>query len=480
MTTTVPFVSVLCATFNRQHLIPYIIHQFNVQTYPKLKMELIIYDDSDYQCYYQSNDKRITYIYDNQKQNIGFKRNFLNAQAKGDIIIWQDDDDYYFQDRIQKSVDAFTNNNASLIGVKSTKLYDAISQTSVEVKHSTPNYTQNNIMAYKKDFLETHSYLNSDKCNEERHFTSNYSEPLYAFDGKELCIHIAHRSNTAAKAKALKKYTAQKFDIGNVIKDEYALKIIKSLSSKHKFTFHWINLKKDTERRGFMESQFDFFQMENVRFEALKPDEIKYNAPKIVLNKTRPEEFACMCSHLKLLRDILKNSNDEIFFILEDDIQLKTQITNLRAIIDNAPSDWDILQLHHVCFRDTNIPKKNWMRWDRTRFCTTFYAIKRDCAQRLISKYMTESTDDATFNFMRCNENVQADKYIFLQSKTYTLMKPIATTNLKFDTNIQLTSSWQQKKTMIQQAEEKKERLIQQAERNEELKMNLLKNKTSC
>tara|TARA_B100000405_G_scaffold291546_1_gene242388 strand:- start:3845 stop:5266 length:1422 start_codon:yes stop_codon:yes gene_type:complete len=472
------FVSVLCATFNRQHLIPYIIHQFNVQTFPKDKMELIIYDDSDHPCYFESKDKRIKYIYDFQKQTIGFKRNFLNKQARGDIIVWQDDDDYYFPDRIQKTVDALSLNNVSLIGVKNTTVYDVVSRICVEVKHSIPHYTQNNIMAYKKDYLNKHSYLDSDQRNEERYFTSDFTEPLYAFNGKELCIHIAHPSNTASKAKCLKTQNKIKCNIQNVIKDEFALKVIKELAGKHQFTFHWINLQKDSERRKFMEYQFDFFQMKNKRFEALQPGDIQYKALPDIIRKTRPEEFACMASHLKLIRDILRNGDDEIIIILEDDIQLKPQVSNLPAIISNAPSDWEILQLHHVCFKDTRWPNKQWIRWERSRFCTTFYVMKRQCAKNLISKYVTElGNGDITFNFQKCNEAVQADNFIFQRSKTYTLLNTIATTNMKFNTNIQL-ANWGRKKMLIQQAEEKNDRLIKQAERRIELQMNQLKNKT--
>jgi glycosyltransferase involved in cell wall biosynthesis len=36
------------------------------------------------------------YIYKPEKKNIGAKRNTLNQEAKGDIIVAMDDDDFYF------------------------------------------------------------------------------------------------------------------------------------------------------------------------------------------------------------------------------------------------------------------------------------------------------------------------------------------------------------------------------------------------
>ena len=469
------FVSVLCATYNRQHLIPYIIHQYNTQTYPKQNRELIIYDDSDLPCHFESNDKQIRYIYDNERQHIGFKRNFLNKQAKGDIIIWQDDDDYYFTDRIQKTVDALVNNKMSLIGVKNTIMYDTISRRCFEIKHPQ-NYTQNNIMAYTKEYLRSHSYEDSDKRNEERHFTSGFSEPLYAFNGKELCIHIAHKSNTASKNKCFRTQSRIKFDVDKIIQDKYAIQIIKQLPMKYKCTFHWINLKKDNDRRKFMQSQFDSLALENSRFEAVTPDDIKYSARPDILNKTRPEEFACMCSHLLLLRSILKNYTDEHIVILEDDIHLKKEANNIRAIIANAPNDWDILQLHHVSFKN-HLSTRPWAKWDRSKYCTTFYVITRTCADRLVSNFISEPSNGngISFNFDTCTEAVQADNLIFKKSKTYTLTKPIATTNMSFDTNIQL-NNWEKKKLMIHKAEQQQTRSIKQDERREELRLNQFKN----
>jgi glycosyltransferase involved in cell wall biosynthesis len=104
MTTIVkrPYVSVLCATYNRQQLIPLVIHQFNNQDYPNDRMELIIIDDSDYECFFESNQENIKYTYLKSKVPIGKKRNMLNDMASGEYIVWFDDDDFYTRNRITK------------------------------------------------------------------------------------------------------------------------------------------------------------------------------------------------------------------------------------------------------------------------------------------------------------------------------------------------------------------------------------------
>ena len=42
---TFPFVSVVTPTYNRKRFIPFLIQCYNSQSYPKDKMEWIIYDD---------------------------------------------------------------------------------------------------------------------------------------------------------------------------------------------------------------------------------------------------------------------------------------------------------------------------------------------------------------------------------------------------------------------------------------------------
>ena len=102
---TFPFISVITPTYNRRRFIPYLIECYKSQTYPKDKMEWIIYDDGsdsvkDLFEKEINNIPNIRYIYETEKQNIGVKRNRLNKESKGDIIIAMDDDDFYPPERV--------------------------------------------------------------------------------------------------------------------------------------------------------------------------------------------------------------------------------------------------------------------------------------------------------------------------------------------------------------------------------------------
>ena len=75
-----PFVSVVTPTYNRRRFIPYLIECYKSQTYPKERMEWIIYDDGTEpvkDLFENLKLPNIRYIYEEEKQNIGAKRIYL-------------------------------------------------------------------------------------------------------------------------------------------------------------------------------------------------------------------------------------------------------------------------------------------------------------------------------------------------------------------------------------------------------------------
>ena len=101
-----PFVSVITPTYNRRRFIPALIKCYESQDYPKDRMEWIILDDGqetveDFFNELKERIPNIRYIYLEDKLLIGGKRNILNQEAKGEIIVAMDDDDFYFCEILQ-------------------------------------------------------------------------------------------------------------------------------------------------------------------------------------------------------------------------------------------------------------------------------------------------------------------------------------------------------------------------------------------
>ena len=101
-----PFVSICTPTFNRRPFIPIIIKCFENQTYPRDKMEWIIVDDgTDKIEDLVAHLPYVRYFRYEEKMTLGKKRNISNEKAKGDIIVYMDDDDYYPPGRVQHAVE---------------------------------------------------------------------------------------------------------------------------------------------------------------------------------------------------------------------------------------------------------------------------------------------------------------------------------------------------------------------------------------
>lgn len=450
-------VSVLCITYNRQFLIPFIIHQFKNQEYDG-KLELIIYDDSNMKIFFENEDNRITYIYSDRKETIGFKRNYLNSIAKGDIIIWFDDDDFYIKDRIAKSVDIFEKNpNVEIIGAKSMVLFDLQTKLSVCIPVHNLNSTQNNILAYRRSYLNEHCYDEHDETYEESFFTKKFTSKCYQFRGIDLVIHIVHSRNTVSKQKFLKnKYLLKNFNAETYI-DKKSMMYLEYINNLPEIHFSFINLSADVERNEFMNHQLSKFKnLTGTRFNAIDRVSIKNRYKTAVNNKSTIEEICCMSSHLNVFKNHLANTLDknDFFVVFEDDIYLKEDINNIDSIVLNAPEDWEILQLHHVCLKKNKSEKKQiWVPWKQEYFCTTFYAIKKNIASKILKKYTYDSNKSLCFDYTICEKDrIQADLLIFRESPfTYTLLDRIAKTNTKFDSNIQ--SNWKNKKLLIEKYE---------------------------
>jgi hypothetical protein len=103
-----PCVSVLTITYCRKHFFQLMWNNWNNYKYPKDKLEWIIIDDSpgtDHDLYdILPNYPNIHYIRVKNHMSVGEKRNFGVSKCNYDIIVHQDDDDYYFPDSILAKV----------------------------------------------------------------------------------------------------------------------------------------------------------------------------------------------------------------------------------------------------------------------------------------------------------------------------------------------------------------------------------------
>jgi glycosyltransferase involved in cell wall biosynthesis len=197
-----PFVSVVTPTYNRRRFIPHLIACFKHQIYPKDRMEWIVLDDGSDPVGDLFKDVPVRYIREETKQTIGAKRNRLNREAKGSIIVAMDDDDYYPPERVSAVVHAFKSRPLiELAGSSEVYMYYSDIKVIYRLGPYNPNHATNGTMAWRKSYADTHQYDDNVTHAEERSFLEDYKHPMIQLDTMKVMLVMSHSENTFDKRK---------------------------------------------------------------------------------------------------------------------------------------------------------------------------------------------------------------------------------------------------------------------------------------
>jgi glycosyltransferase involved in cell wall biosynthesis len=202
-------------TYNRRKFIPILIEIYKNQTYPKNKMEWIIIDDGKdcVEDLFQTAIDQIPnlrYIRSYEKLRIGAKRNLLNREARGKIVIAMDDDDYYPPERVQTVVNVFKKYpQVDLAGSSEMYLYYHDTRKIMISGPYHPNHATNGTMAWRKSYGDMHFYNEYVTHAEESSFLDDYKHPMIQLDPQKTILVICHSDNTVDKFRMRKENTSQ-------------------------------------------------------------------------------------------------------------------------------------------------------------------------------------------------------------------------------------------------------------------------------
>ena len=196
-----PFVSICTPTFNRRPFIPIMIKCFENQTYPKDKIEWIIVDDgTDKIEDLVSHIPQVKYFKYDKKFSLGKKRNITNEKAKGDIIIYMDDDDYYPPERISHAVTTLQKNPKALCAGSSTMyIYFKHIDKMYQFGPYGPNHATAATFAFRKELLKQTRFDENASVAEEKKFLKNYTIPFVQLDPMKSILVFSHNHNSFDK-----------------------------------------------------------------------------------------------------------------------------------------------------------------------------------------------------------------------------------------------------------------------------------------
>lgn len=158
-------VSCICCTYDRPNLLNEMVYCFLQQDYKN--KELIILNDQKNIVYniYQSNIEIINTNY--RFNSLGEKREYSKKLARGEYVMFWDDDDIYYSNHISSLVDLLDNNNNFDIG---KNRFSHLSINNIIEDDKTMN-TMFAAMCFTKNYVNTH-HFNKKNVGEDIDFIS--------------------------------------------------------------------------------------------------------------------------------------------------------------------------------------------------------------------------------------------------------------------------------------------------------------------
>jgi glycosyltransferase involved in cell wall biosynthesis len=202
-----PLVSVCTPTFNRRPFIQNMFNCFKNQDYPKHRIEWIIVDDGTDKIadlIEKSNISQIRYFQVENKMTLGAKRNYMHKYARGSIIVYMDDDDYYPPERISHAVERLQGApDALCAGASEIYIYFKHINKMIQCGPYGPNHATAGTFAFKAELLKQTQYEETAALAEERAFLKNYTIPFVQLDTLKTILVFSHEHNTFDKRKML-------------------------------------------------------------------------------------------------------------------------------------------------------------------------------------------------------------------------------------------------------------------------------------
>lgn len=188
-----PVVSVIIPTYNRANLIGKAIKSVLEQTYQDF--EIIVVDDGstdntvDIIKGFKKKDERFKYIRYKKNRGCSAARNAGIKVARGKYIAFQDSDDEWFQEKLEKQVEVFKNASPE-VGVVYAEFWRIKDNRKTNIPPSWIKQKEDNIYKelLKGNFIGTPVVLVRKECFEK---VGLFDEHISAFEDWELWIRIS-------------------------------------------------------------------------------------------------------------------------------------------------------------------------------------------------------------------------------------------------------------------------------------------------
>lgn len=211
-----PTVTVCTPTFNRRPFFTTMLQNFRAQTYPRDRIvQWIILDDGTDKLGDMIDSVRLEfpqleYVALLSKTPLGKKRNMMHDMARGDILVYMDDDDYYPPERIEHAVTTLVENPEALCaGASEIYCYFKHIEKVIQFGPYGPNHATAGTFAFRRELLLMTRYEDGACLAEEKAFLKDYTIPFVQLDPLRTILVFSHEHNTFDKRKMLEQNMGQ-------------------------------------------------------------------------------------------------------------------------------------------------------------------------------------------------------------------------------------------------------------------------------
>ena len=193
---------------------------------------------------------------------------------------------------------------------------------------------------------------------------------------------------------------------------------------------YWINRAEDETRRQRMTAWLEDHRMPHVRIEAVTPEAgFDVKVRKHHSGLTKKVEVACVASHLKAVQQA-QDDGHNVALIMEDDIHPVCRF-DFAALMESAPPDWQVLQLHLInapfverlgkIYRQFGV---HWQEWETPHHSCAAYLVNKDGMARLSALYMPEE-GYIDLSIIQAVRRLTAEYVIYKRTASYSSTVPL-------------------------------------------------------
>jgi ADP-heptose:LPS heptosyltransferase/glycosyltransferase involved in cell wall biosynthesis/2-polyprenyl-3-methyl-5-hydroxy-6-metoxy-1,4-benzoquinol methylase len=204
---TQPFVSCIMPTADRRRFVPGAIRCFLAQDYAE--KELVIVDDgADSVADLVPDDPRVRYLRAQTRRPVGAKRNFACREARGDVLVHWDDDDWSAPWRLRYQIDQLRETNADICGLSRIWFYALHEKRAWEYIYPPRQkpWVYGASLCYTREFWQKHPFPEIRLGEDTRFVWADARARVHALPDSRFLVALIHDKNTSRKRTADSRY----------------------------------------------------------------------------------------------------------------------------------------------------------------------------------------------------------------------------------------------------------------------------------